>query len=296
MCQDKQKDIVVEMKQPTTYGQQVELIKKKGFCIEDDDECIEFLHQANYYRLMAYLLPFKKRDGSYVKGIDFNRIKRIYEFDGRLRSLLFQSIEEIELYLRTQFSYYSAHKYGTLGYMDKNNYSERLEAESFFRHVDSCIEDHKKTMVVKHHKEKYGGQFPIWVVIEFFSIGMMSYYYAGMKTEDQKALAKDLYAANPALLKSWMRCLTDLRNQCAHYSRLYAWVFSAIPKMPRECSFVSDRKLFSQIMMIKFLYPNKQKWNSKPLNELKALIEEHGEDISLRHIGFPENWEELLKN
>lgn len=180
--------------------------------------------------------------------------------------------------------------------MDVNNYSTKLDAESFFRHINSSIEDHKKTMVVKHHKEKYGGQFPIWVAIEFFSIGMMSYYYAGMKVEDQKALAKDLYMANPALLKSWMRCLTDLRNQCAHYSRLYAWIFSAIPKMPRDCSFVSDRRLFSQIMMVKFLYPNKQKWNSKSLNELKALIEEYKEDISLRYIGFPENWEELLKN
>ena len=31
-------------------------------------------------------------------------------------------IEEIELMLRTQLSYYHAHKYGPLGYKNKNNF------------------------------------------------------------------------------------------------------------------------------------------------------------------------------
>ncbi|WP_243175966.1 Abi family protein [Dorea hominis] len=36
---------------------------------------------------------------------------------------------------------------------------------------------HKSTSVVQHHKEKYGGNFPIWVIVEFFSMGMLSYFY-----------------------------------------------------------------------------------------------------------------------
>ena len=283
------------MKQPTTYEQQVELIIKKGVVVEDIAECQAFLQKANYYRVMAYLLPFRRENGIYSGEVSFYRLQRIYEFDGRIRALLFQCIEEIELFLRTQLSYYSAHKYGTLGYLDASNYSDKFEEESFYRHVEQCIEDHRKTLVVRHHKEKYDGRFPIWVIIEYFSMGMMSYFYAGMKAEDQKALSKNMYGVNPALLKSWMRCLTDLRNQCAHYSRLYAWVFSAVPKMPREVPFTSDRKLFSQLLMLKFMYPDKNKWNTKPLSELEALIEEYSDSISLTHIGFPENWDKLLR-
>ena len=38
------------------------------------------------------------------------------------------------------------------------------------------------------YKANYDGQFPIWVIIEFFSMGMLSYFYKDMVTEDKKAM------------------------------------------------------------------------------------------------------------
>lgn len=95
----------VIMKLPKTYEEQVEIIKEKGFIVDDDKVCKAFLKQANYYRLSAYFLPFRKADGTYFENINFNRIKRIYDFDGRIRNLIFECIETIELYLRTQLAY-----------------------------------------------------------------------------------------------------------------------------------------------------------------------------------------------
>ena len=65
----------VIMKLPKTYEEQVEIIKKKGFIVDDDKMCKSFLKQANYYRLSAYFLPFRKTDGTYYENINFNRIK-----------------------------------------------------------------------------------------------------------------------------------------------------------------------------------------------------------------------------
>lgn len=31
--------------------------------------------------------------------------------------------------------------------------------------------------------EKYGGKFPLWVIIEFFSMGMLSYFYSTLKCQ-----------------------------------------------------------------------------------------------------------------
>ena len=62
--------------------------------------------------------------------------------------------------------------------------------------------------------------------------------------------------------KSWLRCITDLRNRCAHYSRLYDWSFTALPKMPKESVAPQNRKLFSQILVLKRLYPDKKEWNT----------------------------------
>ena len=48
--------------------------------------------------------------------------------------------------------------------------------------------------------------------------------------------------------------------------------------------------------MLKFLYPEQKKWDSKFISALKALIEEYEKDISLKHIGFPDDWEERIRN
>ncbi|MCC8104982.1 MAG: Abi family protein [Clostridiales bacterium] len=283
------------VKQPKSYNEQVSLIEKKGFIVDDRDSCAIFLHKANYYRLSAYFLPFRKADGTYFQNVSFHRIQRIYEFDGRIRSLLFECIEEVELYLRSQLSYYSAHHHGALGYLEKDVFSERHDQKRFLELVNACIEENKRTLVVQHHKEKYSGKFPIWVIVEFFSMGMLSYFYADLKTNEQKELAKELYGTTVACLKSWLRCITDLRNRCAHYSRLYYWSFPALPKMPESADFKANRKLFTQIMVIRFLYPEKDKWNANVLVELEVIIEEYRNDISLKHVGFPDNWVDLLK-
>ncbi|MCC8196522.1 MAG: Abi family protein [Ruminococcus sp.] len=282
------------VKSPKTYEEQLEIIKNKGFIVENDKNCIDFLHRANYYRLSAYFLPFKMEDGTYLDDVKFERIQHIYDFDVRMRAILFGYIEEIELYLRTQMAYEMAHKYGALGYLNPENFSNEHDDEKFREHLERCIEDNKRSLVVKHHKEKYGGQFPIWVIIEFFSMGMLSYYYADLKMADQKQLARTMYGTNSICLKSWLRCITELRNLCAHSARLYARTFTSVPRVAKNVSYQPDRKLFSQIMVLKELYPMKNRWNSNVAAEISALVDEYSEDISLRHIGFPENWRELL--
>ena len=54
------------------------------------------------------------------------------------------------------------------------------------------------------------------------------------------------------------------------------------------------RRLFDNIVMVKFLYPDRDRWNNEVLTSISALIEEYRGDIALNHIGFPDTWEQLL--
>ena len=65
-------------------------------------------------------------------------------------------------------------------------------------------------------------------------------------------------------------------------------------KMPKESVAPQNRKLFPDISS-KRLYPDKKEWNSKVMTELRAVIEEYEDDISLKHIGFPQDWYEQLE-
>jgi len=236
----------MEPKEPKTFEEQMYLIKEKGFVINDEERCINFLHNANYYRLSAYYLPFLDlRTGEYFKGVPFERVQRIYEFDQKLRSLVFGAIEEVEFYLRTQLAYHHAHAYGATGYLDAKSFNSTHDHALFIKHVHACVEENRLSLVVKHHKNKYQGNFPLWVIIEYFSMGMLSYFYRDMITRDKKMLATKLYGTTPLYVESWLRCLTDLRNKCAHYSRIYYWPFSATPKIPPDISYVAGRRVFA---------------------------------------------------
>lgn len=283
------------LKKPTTYQDQIQILKLRGIIIEDDAYCEKLLSRVNYYRLSGYLLPFRDPSSptSYIS-VPISRINNLYSFDAEIRALLLPVCEKIEIYLRTQLSYYSAHHYGANGYMDANNFNYNHDHIKFQGIINRSISENYKSPVVKHHINEYGGQFPIWVIIDYFSMGSLSHFYADMKNPDKAAIAKSLYSTTYQVLTSWMRCLTDLRNRCAHYSRLYYWNFTAIPKIDKKDFFKADRTLFSQLYMLKLLYPTKENWNDTFVIPLQKLIRKYKNDIDKEHIGFPRQWKSIL--
>jgi len=283
------------MKKPTTFDEQLLLLKLRGLIITDEEKCLDFLRSTNYYRLSAYLLPFKQSDDTYFTGVTFERICRIYEFDRKLRSLLFTAIEEIELFLRTQLAYYSAHNHGTLGYLEEKYYNARHDHKRFIQSINTAIMNNKNSLVVKHHDAEYSGKLPIWVIVDFFSIGNLSYFYSDLLIDSKKYIAKELFATSYPFLDSWMKCITVLRNRCAHYSRLYYAFFTDTPKIPPAVRYKCIGRVFDQILMLKFMCANKDKWNMSFALPLETLVNEYRDSISFKHIGFPDNWIELLE-
>ena len=192
----------------------MERLEKYGFVVQDKTQLKEFLSEANYYRLSAYLLPFKLTDDRYIEGIPMKRIKRLYDFDSDLRSWIYQNIEHIEYYLRTQLSYYLAHNYPPDYYMNPDIFTGEHKHEDFLKHIKRCIKNNEKTLVVKHHKAKYKGRFPIWVIIESFTTRMLSILYADLQRPLKKAIARDAFNTTDRNLESWLRVFTELRNIC----------------------------------------------------------------------------------
>lgn len=285
---------MVELKKPTTYDEQLSILRNRGAVIADDTFCKQRLEEINYYRLTAYFLPFRKPDGSYLDGTSFHTVYRIYEFDRKLRRILFTAVEEIEIYLRAKLAYFHAHKYGPLGYLEPENFSGKHDAAKFSENLDREIKSNSNVLFVKHHLIKYNGQFPIWVVAELVTLGMLSRFYADLTTADKKILSRALYSTTPKNLISWLRCLTDLRNICAHYGRLYYRVFTASPA-GFDISESAKRRLWGTLLALKALYPNRDKWNSEIFPAIKALFEEYHGDINLRHIAFPACWENQIR-
>ncbi len=293
MCEENKE--IRPVKPALSFEEQLDKIKARGCVIGDENWAIDILKQINYYRLTAYFLPYKEPDETYAEGTTFNNMYQTYEFDRKLRYLLYSTIEEIEIMLRAQLSYYHAHKYGPLGYENKDNFSNFHNHDVFMDKINEDIERNKHKPAVSHHIEYYGGKFPIWVIVELFTVSQLSFFYSDMKRSDMKTFAKQLYNTTSDNLRSWLKCFSELRNQCAHYSRLYNFELLSCPATPIGFPHKLGHRIFDYILVLKFLYYDPIRWSNIFIVQLNALIEEYQPFIDLSLAGFPENWEELLK-
>lgn len=107
-------------KEPLTLEAQADLLIRRGL-VADRDELIERLKVVNYYRLSGYLFPFRQADNNYQPGTTLDTIWRRYNFDRRLRILLFDGVERIEVAVRTRCVYHFVHEYGAFGHLEKAN-------------------------------------------------------------------------------------------------------------------------------------------------------------------------------
>ena len=283
---------MTELKQPASIDSQITILQQHGCNISDIDVAKNILSTISYYRFSAYLLPFKQSDGSYTAGTTFEKVFQLYEFDRELRALLFSAIECIEVALRARLSNFHGMKYGALGYLDCDNFNSRHDTDKFKNNLQREISSNRKIPFIKHHIDKYDGNFPIWVISELFTFGMLSYFYSDMLTQDKKAIARQ-YNTTYKVLESWLRCCTDARNICAHYGRLYYRVFSAAPSGFELIESVRHRT-WAVLLVIKALYPSRDRWLTEFMPRMNAIMQKYSNNIDLYHLAFPKNWSEEL--
>lgn len=292
---------LVQMKIPKTYDEQILYLQEKhGLIIADCAKAKEILKTVNYYRLSAYGIDLlDKQTDKYREGTSLEQIYSLYQFDSRLRNIISPVIEYVEIRLRSCISYHLAIKYGAECYRDRSFFKPWISGvfgkdmfDVFNERVDAEIRKQSKKPMVVHHMQKYEGHFPIWVVVELLSLGALSTLYSLMKREDQKAIALN-FQTGFVYVKSWFAALVEIRNICAHYGRLYNMPLNSLAKLPPKESQYANSRLFTDCLALKYIMHGESIWNTFVLN-LRAIIDECP-DVNLKCIGFPDDWERLLR-
>ena len=223
-----------------TFDEQLMLLKERKLKILNDCFALSKLKRINYYRLSAYFLPFQYPKNSDKKDIfyedtTFEEIIRLYYFDCELRKIVFEAIEIIEIYFRTQITYHHALKYGAFGYLKKENFETSQE---FYDKIMINLKDETKRSeesFIKHFKDEYNTtDLPMWAVVEVISFGTISKLYSILKTQEQEAVISELKGINKKVFKNWLHGLSVIRNICAHHSRLWNKTLGVKFEIPRK--------------------------------------------------------------
>jgi abortive infection bacteriophage resistance protein len=298
------------VKQPLSIQQQIERLKYRGLIIDDENLAANTLSTISYYRLRAYTYPFQCNDDEkehrFIRNdIHFNDILDLYCFDSRLRLLIFNAIEKIEIAIRTII----VHEYAM---QTKNSHwyinASLFKNESYFTKLydDICSEINRSSEdFIKHYRNTYSAPElpPAWMTLEVLSFGILSRIYELLKkTELKEAVTKWFGLTNISIMENWFHSISVLRNCCAHHNRIWNRRFSVGVKLPyntlhpfmdRETiKSIHNNKLFSHLSCIKYILDIVSPENDFKKNLIET-INNGGNLLKIKDMGFPDNWRYL---
>ncbi len=287
-------------KLPLNIEDQIKKLVERGLTIHDSALAATKLSNISYYRLRAYTYPFQNNSDPnhpFIKHISFEEIISLYEFDRDLRLLVFDAVERIEIALRTRIIYHYALTHGSHWYENKSLYRNWNYFNNDITTLDKEI-DRSEEEFIKHYKNKYSSPLrpPSWMSLEVATLTTLSKMYQNLiRSPEKKAISKS-FGLDIYILENWMHVLSNVRNICAHHSRLYNRTLSQAIVLPSfthgylwiENDHIDNAKMYAVLCSIVFLL---DRINGK--NDFRVRLN----DLFARHqmvqpllLNFPTNW------
>ncbi len=300
-----------------TFEEQAQLLIDRGLIIHKESgkqSLIETFRTLNFFRFNGYCNRYyndESKSHEFYPGTTFKRIWNDYVGDMRLRGVLMEAIQEIEISLRSQMANVLGSEHGIYPY--KSEYygcTDYAWNEMYINHILKAISNSKEASIT-NFLERYSNPVPpIWMTIELLSFGEISALYSRyLNKYDKKAIAV-VYGLPSIILTTWFHSLSVLRNRCAHHAKILDTNSTTGIKIPkvltsdsRYGTFIreaSPYSLYANIIALCYLEES-LKQNEKSIGMIAKLKKELNDcDIEESRLGFPDNIsldmiEEMLK-
>lgn len=288
-------------KPPLTVEEQLDKLLQRGMRVADPDTARERLLHINYYRLRAYWLPDEvpgpdSENHIFRSGTQFETILDLYSFDRKLRLLVMDAIERVEVSLRTRWAHVLSLKYGAHAYLDPELFrSASQHGKCLDRLRDEYARSHET--FVLHYRNKYTEPDlpPFWGICELLTFGQLSLWFQNLKQGSDRVAIVEPYGVDEQIIKSFAHHLTYVRNVCAHHSRLWNREMTIGMKIPTKPGLLGvafnaekPKRLYNTLVMLAYMLDvisSRSQWRA----ELLALLGQHPK-VDLAAMGFPDDW------
>lgn len=317
-CEANAEYYSIYTKKPTTIIEQISKLKSRGMLIENISEAISLLTNVSYYHLSPYWKPFCLDNSDEFKpNTKLTRIIEIYRFDKELREFLLKHIAPIEVAYKTRFidilchartSTTSEQRNDSFAYLNKEFFSDQKKWEKSLKKI--IIEfDKSKEDYSEHHKKTYPSIMPpLWLVSEFLTLGEINHWVINLKPNlvylnknARNEIAKH-FGLNFNIFTSFIMCLTNIRNFCAHQCRVWDRTFNNQPKSQSNPLFFLNKNMiltfkigqkkgiYNTIVILAYCL-SKIGYSKDFAKELLEIILKYR--IDPLNMGFPKNWKQL---
>ena len=291
--------------EPLTPARQVQWLARKGMAFANPREAEFHLQHINYHRLRPYWQPFERGKGDnyhFVDGLDFEEVMGLYRFDRKLRLLLLDAMERLEVSLRSRWSNEMSLRHGPLCLGQESLFSDR---DLYRRSLDTLLHfyEHSDDEFTVRFKDKYPRVPlpPIWICSEMLSLGQLAKWIGNARhAKDREAVAL-AYGQLETVLLPFLNHLTGIRNLCAHHARLWnrTWAPFPWPRVRNKSLQALDagsqgegrEGLYNTLVFLDVLLDVISPGNSW-VHRLLPLLEETPGVAG--DMGFPPNWRERV--
>lgn len=313
---------------------QLKKLQDRGMLVTEPERAKNYLRHLGYYRLSGYWYPLRQSEtftdsegnvstrvlDAFRADSEFSQVVDLYVFDKKLRVMMVDVLERIEVSLRTNVTLQLG-KIGPWAHRDPANFDAKFSApqperypktgtrpsrfDEFLRLTDKKTADSKEDFV-QHFNAKYSDPLPIWVAPEVWDFGNLSILIAGMKYVDQRDIAAFYGISRPDLFPSWVRTLAFVRNICAHHGRLWNRSLTAQPRPPKtgEVALLdhlsgqqarhSIERLYAAVAIARYFQVRinpTSSWGARFVELTKTFPQ--NPNLNLTQAGFAANWEQL---
>lgn len=290
-----------------TIEQQIELLQQRGLVISKLEVAKKYLSHISYYRLGEYwyVMQNDKENHIFKPNSKFEDVIALYNFDSELRLLLFEVIEKIEISLRTKMIYHLSHEFDPWWFQNFDIFNDSRALVGTLSNLEEEI-SRTKDVNIKDHLKKHKDDLrfpPAWKSLEQTSFGALSKLYGNLKhsVNSKDTIAEEYGAVNHTYLPSWLQSISQIRNYCAHHSRLWnrnlpgtvkllsnppnPWI-EQNENIPKQHEF---SKLYIHMCLMKYMLNTIHPKNNFTLR-LKELFEKFP-NVDQNALGMKSNWE-----
>ncbi|WP_221290913.1 Abi family protein [Xanthomonas campestris pv. campestris] len=315
----KSKGLIPYSKPALTNAKSVQKLLDAGLGIQNKAVAEKTLSNVNYFRLKIYFRPYLQAPDfkNFIPGSTIEVTLDLYEFDRKLRMIVFDLIGQIELLVRHRVDVRMTSYTGNpFWYLDNNLYREypTRTLEMIRSSSLNSKEDFARHFHEKYHNGK-GGTFhllpPFWIASELLTIGQLFYFINGLEkskfstsgnnsstSNELDELAKDFDAFNIQTFSKWVEYIRNVRNVCAHHGRLWNRHLAEPPTIPRRLTkkiqgnAAFRHRIYNHLVMMRaILYA--RGYNDNIAKKMKDLFANHPNVEAMKiHMGFPNDWEQ----
>ena len=287
-----------------TYPEQIRVLKRCGMIIHDWEEVESRLKHIGKTTLLPYLLYFWTPDkkGKYFKYVCWEDIYYLYTFDNELQELLIQAIRKIEISVREHIAYHMEINHGPQWYCDKKLFQISIKRISNHgRIIFKTAQSELFQFIKKYYKQNKIPTFR--EIMTNISFGILYRIYSGLKPSKAKeAIAKDLGVPAVCVFNSHLYIIEQLRNTCVHPQKpvwnkrfnnvAYTFIY-AKNHIWLNNPYVDNKKIYYWLCYLNYLMQSIDPYFAFA-DKMRQLIHKYQGSISLKEMGFPEDWEQEL--